>query len=204
MASSPLPLPGIFAGASTSGPNLSIRPGLASHFSRLPSPTLLSGLWIVSCLWAEKCCLRTFSVFCLLSLPLLQCTLRFCNSLLVWPVRGFLSAWKFFFLHDSLLPLEQPSWSPLFFFCLFVLNNFSLSYLIPGVLACLFWRSRVFCCHLEVALFKLFCILISFLMYLWGGRQSPCFTPPPYSSAPLSFLSLGYLFYKKTFCVFLV
>ena len=120
MASSPLPLPGIFAGASTSGPNLSIRPGLASHFSRLPSPTLLSGLWIVSCLWAEKCCLRTFSVFCLLSLPLLKCTLRFCNSLLVWPVRGFLSAWKFFFLHDSLLPLEQPSWSPLFFFvCLF-------------------------------------------------------------------------------------
>lgn len=144
MASSPLPLPGIFAGASTSGASLYSRPGLArhfswllpppssqvdacvplflfpdpsfwarlglaSHFSRLPSPTLLSGLWLVSCLWAEKCCLRTFSVFCLLSLPLLHGTLRFCDSLLVWPVRRFPSAWKFFFLHYSLLPLEQPS-----------------------------------------------------------------------------------------------
>lgn len=140
IASSPLLLPGIFAGASTSGPSrpglarhfswLPTRPlrwmlvslfsrfpdpsfwarlGLASHFSRLPSPTLLSGLWLVSCLWAEKWCLRTFSEFCLLSLPLLHGTLRFCNSLLVWPVRGFPSAWKFFFLHDSLLPLEQPS-----------------------------------------------------------------------------------------------
>lgn len=90
-------------------PSFWARLGLASCFSRLPSPTLLSRLWLVSCLWAEKCYLRTFSVFCLLSPLLLHGTLRFCNSLLVWPRRGFLSAWKFFFLHDSLLPLELPS-----------------------------------------------------------------------------------------------
>ena len=110
-----LPTTTLFSGgclcASSWFPNCSFwaRLGLASCFSRLPSPTLLSRLWFISCLWAEKCCLRTFYVFCLLSPALLHGTLRFCNSLLVWPRMGFLSAWKFFFLHDSLFPLEHPS-----------------------------------------------------------------------------------------------
>ena len=102
--------------------------------------------------------------------PTLPSSLRFCSSPLVQPVRALPIAWKLFLLHDSLPSWghKLPSWSspslPFLCFC-------SLSYLIPGKLAChpppRGLRSRG--CFVVVP------DLDEFLMYLCGGWRSPIF-----------------------------
>ena len=96
VATSPLPLPEIFAGASTPSPTLCCRPKLASHFSQLPTPTLWSGLKFVSSLWVEEVVFCSFLCILPFESPLLHATLRFHSSPLVPPVREFPSIWKTF------------------------------------------------------------------------------------------------------------
>ena len=45
------------------------------------------------------------------------------------------------------------------------------------------WRPGVFCCCPEVALEELFRNLDEFLVYLWGGWQTPHPAPPPSSAS---------------------
>lgn len=157
--------------------------GLVSHFSWLPASTLWSGLRLVICLWAEKC-----SFLCILpsGLPLLHALWG--SAAPSWshlwgsfPVHGNFS----FFMTPS-LPWGTGSCPEVLFLSLLM----SLSLVLPHSreLSLPLWRSQVFSCHLEVALY-LFHILMSFWCF-WGGRWSPHLTPP------LSFSALNFKFLR--------
>ena len=163
-AANPSPLPGIWP---------------LNQEPQLPAPTRPGGgaekpLRLVSAVW-HRSCVRESLCFALCT-PI--ATLSSMAPKLPHhhppspPVKGFPSAWKLFLLHSSLPEVQVLS----LFFCL-CFFFFLLPY--PGMwgVSCLLGSLRpsasVSRCsvgvvpHVDV-----------FLMYLWGGRWSPCLTPP--------------------------
>ena len=176
------PTPVLSLGSDLQSPSLSSQPPL----SPAGKQTSISGWWVL--VSTDPLC-RNLSA--LPSASLLLCSPPWLQPLPISTSKGLPSVWKLFLLHSSLPDVQVPS----LFFCLcffFFLLPF------PGMWGFLaFWEVW----GLLPAFSRCFVQVVPhvFLMYLWGGRWSPCLTPLPSWRSPLCFVFL-YAWLPFTVC----